>query len=136
MAVQMIITPAELERQANLVYEGKNIRVFLCYDPTNEIQITDSVAVCMEYRIEPGKGGYEDFQYAIPVGYYSAATSRYEIPPILASFNAVEEGYTYDTVIVEIGNANYPHSIIRSSDPVTLSHGQIKTYRIGLIQDD
>ena len=47
-----------------------------------------------------------------------------------------EEGYTYDTVIVEIGNANYPHSIIRSSDPVTLSHGQIKTYRIGLIQDD
>lgn len=136
MAVQMIITPAELERQANLVYEGKNIRVFLCYDPTNQIEITWSVAECLEYRIEPGFGGYEDFQYAIPVGYYNTAAARYEIPPVLASFNGVEQGYTYDTVVVEIGNANYPHSIIHSSDPVTLSHGQIKTYRIALIQDD
>lgn len=136
MAITMFITPGELERQANLAYEGKQIRVFCCSDPGQEIEITDNISTISQYAVPGGTGGYEDFVLAIPFGYYNKLATRYEIPPIIASFGAVEEGFTYDVVVVEIGNSNYPHSIIKLSEPQTLRHGQIKSYRIALIQDD
>lgn len=132
----MIITPGELERQAHLCYENKMMRVFCCSDPARQIEVTSSIATCLEYQIEEGLGGYEIFEQAIPSGFYSPQNTRYEIPPIFATFASVEQGFSYDTLVVEINRSNYPHSIIRLSDPLSLTHGQIKTYRITLLHDD
>ena len=136
MTIQMIITPGELERQANLCYEGKMMRVFLCYDVNRQINVTDSVGEMEELAVEGGDGGYEDFTIGIPTGYYNVEAARYEIPPVLVTFGGVEQGFTYDTLVVQIGSSNYPHSVIRLSEAQTLSHGQLKTYRISLLQDD
>lgn len=136
MAVSMVITPGELERQASLCYENKMLRVMCLSDPGRQIEVTDSMSTCLGYQVPEGMGGYEIFEQAVPTGWYDPQNTRYQLPPIYASFNGVEQGFTYDTLVVEINRSNYPHSIIRVSDPLTLSHGQIKTYRITLIHDD
>jgi len=136
MAVRMIITPGELERQANLCYEGKMCRVFLCYDVNQDMEVTNTVAEMEEFSLEGGVGGYEDYTIGIPTGFYNTEAARYEIPPILITFSGDAQGFTYDTLVVQIGQGTYPHSVIRLSNPQTLIAGQLKTYRISLIQDD
>lgn len=136
MAVSMVITPGELKRQASLCYEGKKLRAMCLSDPGRQLEITDSMARCLEYQITPGTGGYEIFEQSIQTGWYDPTNNRYQLPPIYVSFASVEQGFTYDTVIVEINRSDFPHSIIRLSQPLTLKHGQIKTYRITLIHDD
>jgi hypothetical protein len=136
MAIQMIITPGELERQANLAYEGKMMRVFLCYDPENSMEISMSVAECEAFSLAGGVGGYEDFSVAIPQGFYNTGDQRYEIPAQIITFGGIEQGFTYDTIVVQIASSNYPHSIIQISEPQSLTHGQLKNYRISLLQDD
>ena len=110
--LSLTITPRELERQAQLAFENKLCRVFLCSDPAYELASTDTIATFENYRI-PESGGYQDFTEAIREGAYSDARQRYEMPQINATFGAIEEGFFFDLIVVQIDSAEYPHSVIR-----------------------
>lgn len=136
MALQLVITPGELERQARLAFEGKQARVFLCSDPTGSLKSTDPISYFREFALKDGEGGYGDWTGTILPGAWSPTRTRYELPPLMAQFQGREQGFSYDTLVVQIGDNDYPHSVVRSSEVIQIRAAQVQTYRILLIHDD
>ena len=55
---------------------------------------------------------------------------------IEATFNATGAGYTFNTVVIRIGSAAYPHSILTEAPSVTVGAGQSQIYRCQLLVDN
>ena len=85
--------------------------------------------------------GYADFTVAnLPAGGLdSGADNRWEIGGsagantyIEAAFTATGAGFSFDTVVIQVGTSTYPHSILVESPSVTVAAGQTQAYRIRL----
>jgi hypothetical protein len=135
MALTVTITPKELERQAALAFEGQAYKVFLVSDPNATLDETSTLAEWEALELAEEKG-YAPVTGTVAVGSYSTANAQYEIPAIEASFTGLDTGYTHDVVILSIGGAAYPHSVMRQSDAVLLQASQSIGYKFRLIQDD
>lgn len=143
MALTSTLSKKEFERIAELAYEGLACRVSLHNNATGltaESTITDWDAVKL-----PASNGYEDFTVAsLPAGGLDPGSDdRWEIGGtagantyIEAEFTASGTGFTFNTVVVRIGTAAYPHSILVEAPSVTVAAGQTQTYRIQLLIDN
>ena len=142
MALTATLSSQEFARIAAAAYEGLSCRVSLHVNPgslTAESTITEW---------DTGKlasaNGYADFTVAsLPAGGLDAGSDdRWEIGGtagantyIEAAFTASGAGFTFDTVVVQIGTATYPHSILVEAPSITVAAGQTQTYRIQLLID-
>lgn len=133
MAVSTVISQKELERVAALAYEGETIKVLLAQVGTSGYTAQSTVANWQS--VELSGNGYVRYSEVIGTGVYNASTGRYELPVIDAEFTA-SAPYSYDTIVVYLDGATYPHSIITESPNIALAAGQTQTYRITLIADD
>lgn len=143
MALTSTLSQKEFERIAELAYEGLACRVSLHTNATGltaESTITDWDAVKL-----PASNGYQDFEVAsLPAGGLDPGSDdRWEIGGtpgantyIEAEFTASGTGFTFNTVVVRIGTAAYPHSILVEAPSVTVAAGQTQTYRIQLLIDN
>ena len=116
MALTATLSSQEFARIAAAAYEGLSCRVSLHVNPgalTAESTITEW---------DTGKlaaaNGYEDFTVAsLPAGGFdSGSDERWEIGGtagdntyIEAAFTASGAGFTFETVVVQLGTATYPH---------------------------
>jgi hypothetical protein len=133
MAQTTTISTKELERQAALVFEGETIKVMLC--TTGETESVEEITVVDLQEVEVDAPGYVRFSQVIGTGEYSSVLGAYVLPDILASFTSTDSaGYTYDTVVIYIDGATYPHSIIQEVPNVVMIQGQIQTYKISIRQ--
>jgi phage baseplate assembly protein gpV len=135
MAVSTVISQKELERVAALAYEGETIKVMLCQVATSGYTAQSTVANWQTVEL-PSTGGYVRYSQAVGTGSYNATSGRYELPAIDAEFTASGVGFTYETIVIYIDGATYPHSVITESPNLALQAGQVQTYRISLITDD
>lgn len=134
MAATVVISPKELQRQAELTLEGKTLEVMLCsvgvsgYGLNTPVEDWESVEI--------SGNGYTRFTDVIEVGEYDNVAGRYVIPNIEAVFTATGAGYSYDRAILFITGEEYIHSIITENPNMALVAGQTQTYFISLAQDD
>lgn len=133
MAQTTTISQKELERVAALAYEGETLKVMLC---TNSGSLTAQSTVSAWQAVEKSGNGYVRFSQVVATGAWNATAGAYVLPNVDAVFIASGVGYTYDTVVLYIDGATYPHSIIVESPNITLSPGQTQTYRLSLRNDD
>ena len=143
MALTATLSKKEFERISTLAYEGLQCRVSLHVNSgplTAESSITDWDAVKL-----PASNGYEDFVVAsLPAGGLDPGSDdRWEIGGtagantyIEADFTATGSGFSFDTVVVQVGTSTYPHSILVEAPSVTVAAGQTQTYRIQLLIDN
>jgi hypothetical protein len=135
MAQSTIISTKELQRQAELCFEGQTITVMLC--SVGGTGYTAESTMANWETVEVTGPGYVRFTDTLAVGSYSIPLTAYVLPNIEAVFTATSTGYTYDTVVISIGTTpTYPHSVITETPPISLLNGQVQTYRISLRQDD
>jgi hypothetical protein len=140
MAITSALSTNELARVAALAYEGKSIRVSLAVLGTSELTVESTSADWDGQKVSGG--GYADFTATLPTGGYDATDGRLEIGGtagantfIDAEFTATGPGFTYDSIYVVIDESTYIHSLLTESPSVTLSDGQVITYRIQLALD-
>lgn len=133
MAQTTTISQKELERVAALAYEGETLKVMLC---TNSGSLTAQSTVANWQSVEKSGNGYVRYSEVVGTGAWNGTAAAYVMPDIDAAFTATGAGYSYDTVVLYIDGATYPHSIIVESPNITLSVGQTQTYRLSLRQDD
>lgn len=133
MALIVSISPKELERQAQLVFEGEVLKVMLCNMVSTEYTSTSTVAQWQS--IELSGNGYQRYSTTIPVGSYDSVLAYYVIPEISATFSATGL-WSFNRVVIYIDGATYPHSVIQENPNISLSAGQSQTYLIKLAQDD
>lgn len=143
MALTSTTSTKEFERIAGLAYEGLSCRVSLHMNDGSlnaESTIADWDAVKL-----PDANGYADFDVAsLPKGGLDAGSDdRWEIGGtagantyIEATFNSTGAGYTFNTVVVRIGSATYPHSILVEAPALTVAAGQSQVYRVQLLIDN
>lgn len=143
MALTATLSKKEFERISALAYEGLSCRVSLHVNSTSltaESTITDWDAVKL-----PASNGYADFTVAsLPAGGLDPGSDdRWEIGEsagpntyIEAAFTASGTGFSFDTVVVQVGGGAYPHSILVEAPTVTVAAGQTQTYRIQLLIDN
>lgn len=134
MALTTTISQKELERQAALCFEGETLKVMLCSPNVTGLTAETPVATWQTHEISGN--GYVRFSTVISAGSYVALNGSYDIPEITASFTATSVGYSYDTVVLYIDGATYPHSILKESPNIVLQSGQTQTYKLTLRQDD
>jgi hypothetical protein len=134
MAQTISISQKELQRVAALAYEGKTLKVMLCTVGASGYTAQSTVANWQS--VEKSGNGYARFTSAIGTGSYDATEGAYVMPNIDAAFTATGAGYTFDTVVVYIDGATYPHSVITEDPALSMSPAQTQTYRISLRQDD
>jgi len=142
VALTATLSSQEFARISALAYEGLACRVSLHVNSgalTAESTITDWDAVKL-----PTANGYADFTVAsLPGGGLDPGSDdRWEIGGtpgantyIEAAFTAEGAGFSFDTVMIQVGSATYPHSILVEAPSVTVAAGQTQTYRIQLLID-
>lgn len=135
MALTVSITPKELERQAAACFEGKPYSVFLVSDPTETLGNTNTVLEWEALELAEADG-YARATGTIGTGSYNTSLGFYQLPAINAQFTGAGAGHTHDAVVITVDGADYPHSILRLSEPLVLQAGQSKSYLIRLLQDD
>lgn len=133
MALTLTISKKELERQAGLTLEGKDITVFLALNPG---ALTSESSYADWYDEVVTGSGYADVTEELGVGSYNNTTARWELPAVTATFTCTSATYSYNTVCVRIGEEDYLHSINVESPGITLVSGQSKTYTITLAIDN
>lgn len=143
MALTATLSTKEFERISTLAYEGLPCRVSLHVNTgslTAESTIVDWDVVKL-----PASNGYEDFTVgSLPAGGLDPGSDdRWEIGGIAgantyieAEFSATGAGFSFDTVVVQVGSSSYPHSILVEAPSVTVAAGQTQTYRIQLLIDN
>ena len=134
MAITTTISTKELQRQAALVFEGETLKVMLC-----QVGLTGYTAestVANWQSVEVSGNGYVRYSEVIGTGSYSGSAGAYILPIIDAEFTSTGAGYNYDTIVIYIDGATYPHSIMTEDPNIVLLGGQTQTYRITLTQDD
>lgn len=140
MAITSALSTNELARVAALAYEGKTIRVSLAAIGTSGLTVESTAAAWDAIKLSGN--GYADFTATLPAGGYDATDGRLEIGGtagantfIDAQFSATGPGYSYDSIYVVVDESTYIHSLLTESPAVTLSDGQLITYRIQLSLD-
>ena len=134
MALTTSVSPKELQRVAAAAYEGKTLNVMLC--SVGSTGYGSSTAVTNWQSVEVTGNGYNRATTTIGTGSYNSSTARYELPNFDAAFTASGTGFSYDTIVIYISGATYPHSTITESPNVVVVAGQTQTYRISLNTDD
>lgn len=130
MATSTVISQNELQRIAQLAYEGETLNVMLCA-PVLPVP-TENSTIAEWQATEVSGNGYVRHSEIIQPGIYNSTTNKYEIPVINAEFTCDFTVYGYTRVVIYIEGAVYPHSIIKEDPNITLSEGQTQTYRINL----
>lgn len=134
MAQSTIISTKELQRQAELCFEGQTLKVMLAN--VGATGYTAESTVANWQSVEVSGIGYTRFSTTIGVGSYSNSLAAYTLPSIDAAFTAGGSGWGYDRIVIYIDGATYPHSIIAENPTIFLQTGQTQTYRLFLRQDD
>lgn len=135
MALTVNVSPKELQRVAAACYEGQSLNVMLCNVGSSGYTSSSTVSNWQSVEIASANG-YTRATTTIATGSYSNTNARYELPSYDAVFNASGSGFTYDTVVIWVGSATYPHSVITETPSIVLLAGQTQTYRISLNTDD
>lgn len=137
MALTTSISSWELARVAAAAYEGKAVRVSLASVGSSGFTVENTVTQWDSVKVS--SSGYTDFTATVGTGAYDNADNQYEIGVgtgantyIDAQFTATSISYTFDRVYVVIGTQTRLHSLLVESPAVTVSPGQIITYRIQL----
>lgn len=133
MAQTVIVSQKELERIAQLAYQGQTLKVMLC-NSTGGYDAQSSVSTWQ--TVEVSGNGYVRGSVAIGTGSYNSSTGKYSLPQVTVDFVATVPGYTYNYVVLYINGATYPHSIVAESPAITLQSGQTQTYKFDLYTDD
>lgn len=143
MALTTTISTEEFKRIASLAYEGLACRVSLhVNDGTLD---ANSTIADWDAKKLPSSNGYSDFTVSsLPQGGLdNGSDDRWEIGGtagantyIESSFAATGSGFTFNTVVIRIGTATYPHSILVENPSVTVAAGQTQMYRIQLLIDN
>lgn len=142
MALTATLSSQEFARISALAYEGLSCRVSLHVNPGS--LTADSTIAEWDTGKLSANNGYADFTVAsLPAGGLdSGSDDRWEIGGtpgantyIEAAFTASGAGFSFDTVVVQVGSGTYPHSILIESPSVTVAAGQTQTYRIQLLID-
>lgn len=135
MSFTVAITPKELERQAAAVFEGKAYKAILCVNPG----AYDTSNTTAEWEAEEiaASGGYSTLTGTVGTGSYNGTSGKYEVPTISLSWTGSGAGFTYDTLVLIIDAATYPHSVnARVGGSETILDGQPLTIDVNLTQDD
>lgn len=135
MAIDLTVTPGELEFQATQCFVGKAYKVFLAYRGVAALSAGSTVGQWEAAEL-PAANGYEAAEGTVTAGAYSSARTRYELTPIEASFTGTGTGFVYDAVVVALEDRTYPHSIRFYSEPQSLQSGASAGFLIQLAQDD
>lgn len=104
MAIFSTVSQKELQRIAQIGYEGKYVRVSLAsldnegYNSQSPVSDWDSIKI--------SGNGYQDFWGSISTGSYDSGDARYEMPEIIAEFTASGSGYSFNTVYIVLGTPN------------------------------
>lgn len=133
MAVTLTVSAKELERQAQLVFEGKTYKMFLA---VNSGSLTSESTAAAWEAVELSGNGYAAVTGTIGTGSYDSTDARYELPAINATYSATGSGFTYDTICLKIGSELYLHSVCVESPSITLADGESKNYAFSLVQDN
>ena len=134
MAQTTTISQKELERLAGLAYEGETLKVMLCSVGVTGYNANSTVASWQS--VEKSGNGYVRFSAVVGTGAWDGTALAYVMPDIDAEFTCSGTSYSYDTVVIYVDGATYPHSIITESPNIALAVGQSQTYRISLRTDD
>jgi hypothetical protein len=134
MALTTNISQKELQRVAELAYEGETLKVMLCSVGSSGFTAESPVADWQS--VEKSGNGYVRYSTTVGTGAYDTTDGRYEMPDIDAAFTATGAGYAYDRIVVYIDGATYIHSLIIEDPNIALAGGQTQTYRITLICDN
>ena len=143
MTLTTSVSTFEFKRIADAAYAGLSCRVSL---HMNDGSLTaESTIADWDAKKLPDADGYADFDVAsLPEGGLdSGSDSRWEIGEtpgantyIEAKFDATGSGYSYNTVLIRIGSATYPHSILTEAPAITMAGGQSQVYRCQLLIDN
>ena len=131
----LTVTPKELERQAVEAFQGKSWRVFLALRQGTGLDLTSTIAAWTAEKV-PTANGYTDVTGTVGTGAYNGTTAAYELPALESTFTATGAGYSYDSIIVQIDNSTYPHSVELLTTPIALAAGQSKTISPLLVLDN
>jgi len=104
MALTASLSQKELERVAELAYEGYAVRVSLANDTAGTLTAEDTVAAWDAVKVSGP--GYADFRGTIGAGVYSAGNQRYDLPSFDAEFTAETIGYVFNRIYIVIGQYN------------------------------
>lgn len=136
MAITATISQAELQRVAQLAYEGRPVRVSLANDITSTLTAQSTVAACDALKVSGNN--YADFYAKLSVGAYDSADARYELPYVDAVYTATGAGYQFNTIYVTLGSlTSVPISTIAvNSNVVTVvtssAHGLTTNDRVNI----
>lgn len=134
MALTSQLSPKELQRVANLSYEGKTFKVMLCTVGASGYDASSTVTNWQSREISGN--GYSRFSVVIGTGSYNATSTKYELPSISAAFTASGGALTFDRVVSYIDGATYVHKVCTENPNIVLADGVTQTYTFKLNTDD
>lgn len=134
MALISVISQKELKRQASLCFEGETLKVMLCLLGANTFTTESTVANWQSCEVSGN--GYVRYSTTIGTGAYDTVTGSYKLPDIDAAYTATGAGYSFDRIVLYIDGETYVHSVLEENPNITLSAGQVQTYRLSLRQND
>ena len=130
MTLTAYITPKELERQATTVFAGKNCKVWAVYDPLGNLTMETPAESWLAAKVT------DLIEATIGFGTYNTVRERYELPPVVARFQADASILNYTTICVWVDNAPFLHSIQVEDPPIAIPAEQYRSYLIYFAQDD
>jgi hypothetical protein len=104
MALTASLSQKELQRVAELAYEGYAVRVSLANDVGGTLGPEDTVTAWDAVKVTGS--GYADFKGTIGEGAYNIGNQRYQLPAFDAEFTANTTGYVFNRVYVVLGEYN------------------------------
>ena len=130
MTLTAYITPKELERQATTVFAGKNCKVWAVYDPIGNYSLDTPAETWLGAKVT------DLIEATIGSGSYNLVRERYEMPPVVARFQADASILNYTTICVWVDDAPFLHSIQIEDPPIAIPAEQYRSYLIYFAQDD
>lgn len=134
MSLTAVVPQRELAFQANTLFEGETYKVFLAL---NSGSLTAESDLSAWEAVECSGGGYAAATGTVPTGSWNATTGRYEVPILSISVTATGAGFSYDSIVTQIGTTRTGIANLTTlPGVVALAAGQARTYEVRLVQDD
>jgi hypothetical protein len=109
------ITPGEIERQAVACLVGQSYTIMLATQ-SGALGLGSTWAAWAAAVISGG--GYANLTGTLAAGAWNSGGGYYGLAAVTATWTPTTPGFTFDSVIIRLGSATYPHSVNMLAAPV------------------
>jgi hypothetical protein len=125
-----LVSSKELERQALMSFEGRDLTVMLC---NNSALLTENSTLANWLTQEISGNGYARHVHTLTNGAFIASQGYYQFQSFIAEFTCTgPSSLVYSNVILFLDGEAYPYAVATEVPTTTLVPGKSKSYSMSI----